>query len=236
LGAAVGSGLQRRWGRRSTPIDSKVLMVAGVAAIFKAPATGVRQESASVDHQSSAWSGRPLTNSVLRWMREPGEQPGCASFRPRPEDPGAGMVDVVTEITINRPVGEVAAYAGDPTHAPEWYDNITSVQWETPPPLAVGSRVAFVATFLGRTLAYTYELVELIEGERLVMRTAQGPFPMETTYTWSGSDDATTMTLRNRGEPAGFSKLVAPFMGFAMRRANRNDLAKLKEILEATSS
>jgi hypothetical protein len=40
------------------------------------------------------------------------------------------------------------------------------------------------------------------------------------------------MTLRNRGTPRGLSILVAPFMGFAIRRANTKDLALLKAILE----
>jgi len=143
-------------------------------------------------------------------------------------------VDVVTEIVIHRPRAEVAAYAGDPSNAPSWYVNIKSVEWETPPPVAVGSRMAFVAQFLGRRLAYTYEVAELVVGERLVMRTAQGPFPMETTYTWETvSEGATRMKLRNRGEPSGFSKLAAPFMAGAMRRANRKDLEQLKAVLEA---
>jgi hypothetical protein len=143
-------------------------------------------------------------------------------------------VDVQTEATIARPVDVVAAYAIDPTNAPDWYANIDSVEWQTAPPVAVGSKVAFVARFLGRRLAYTYELVDLVPGERLVMRTAQGPFPMETTYTWEPVDEGSTrMTLRNRGEPSGFSKLTAPFMAIAMRRANRQDLAALRRILES---
>ena len=142
-------------------------------------------------------------------------------------------VDVVTEAIIERPCAEVAAYAGDPSNAPEWYVNIASVRWQTQPPVAVGSRMDFVARFLGRKLAYTYEVVELVPGQRLVMRTAQGPFPMETTYTWQPVNGTRTrMTLRNRGEPAGFGKVAAPVMAAAMRRANEKDLANLKRILE----
>ena len=144
-------------------------------------------------------------------------------------------VDVTTEIIIDRNVDEVATYAANPSNVPAWYVNIESVPWETPPPATLGSRVAFIARFLGRRLSYTYELVEFSPPQRLVMRTAQGPFPMETTYTWSPTADGKTrMALRNRGEPAGFSKLVAPFMAGAMRRANRKDLAKLRSILEKT--
>jgi hypothetical protein len=142
-------------------------------------------------------------------------------------------VDVSTEAVIHRPPDEVAAYAADPTNAPEWYVNIKSVEWKTPPPLRVGSKVAFVAHFLGRRIAYTYEIVEFVRGRRLVMRTAEGPFPMETTYTWESAErGATRMTLRNRGTPAGFSRLLAPFMAAAMRRANRKDLAALQVLFE----
>jgi uncharacterized protein YndB with AHSA1/START domain len=144
-------------------------------------------------------------------------------------------VDVQTETVIDRPVEVVAGYAADPGHAPDWYANIDSVSWESEPPLAVGSRVAFVARFLGRRLAYTYEVVEHEPGRRLVMRTSQGPFPMETTYTWAPTDDGgTRMTLRNRGEPAGFASVTAPVMAAAIRRANRKDLARLKSVLERT--
>jgi hypothetical protein len=142
-------------------------------------------------------------------------------------------VDVVTEAEIARPRSEVAAFAADPDNATRWYENIESVRWETPPPLAVGSRLAFVARFLGRTLSYTYEVREHVPGERFVMATSQGPFPMETTYGWRDSlDDGTLMTLRNRGEPSGFANIAAPLMARAMRRANRKDLDKLKELLE----
>lgn len=142
--------------------------------------------------------------------------------------------DVSTAIVIRRPRHAVAAFAMDPDNAPRWYANIKAVEWKTPPPLRLGSQVAFVAQFMGRRLAYTYEMATVIAGERLVMRTAEGPFPMETTYEFAATDqDGTQMTLRNRGTPSGFGRVVAPFMAMAMRRANRKDLRCLKQILEA---
>lgn len=138
---------------------------------------------------------------------------------------------MVTE-TVHRPIDMVAAYTSDPTNAPEWYTNISEVEWRTPPPVQVGSEVAFVAHFLGRELRYTYEIVEHTT-ETLVMRTAQGPFPMETSYRYEPLPGGSTrVTLRNRGTPSGFSRLVAPFMSVAMRRATSKDLRSLKAVLE----
>jgi uncharacterized protein YndB with AHSA1/START domain len=142
-------------------------------------------------------------------------------------------VDVRTEVEIDRPRTAVAAFAADPDNTAAWYENISGVEWETEPPLRVGSRIAFTARFLGRRLAYTYEIRELVPGERLVMSTADGPFPMETTYTWADTAaGGTRMTLRNRGEPSGFAKVGAALLAGAMRRANTKDLARLRAILE----
>ena len=143
-------------------------------------------------------------------------------------------VDVSTEIDIARPRDEVAAFASDPANATRWYANITSSKPLSPGPLALGSRIAFSAKFLGRRLDYTYEVVDYAPGERFVMRTSDGPFAMETTYAWHDSGaGTTTMTLRNRGSPSGFAAIMAPAMEAAMRRANRKDLSRLKAVLES---
>ncbi len=148
---------------------------------------------------------------------------------------GAVPVDVITEIEIGRPRETVAAFAVDPGNATKWYRNIRSVEWESQPPLAVGSRLRFTAGFLGRTLEYTYEVREFEPGTRFVMSTSQGPFPMETTYSWADIGDAATlMTLRNRGEPSGFAAMSAPLLARAMRKANEADLRRLKELIEGS--
>ncbi len=143
-------------------------------------------------------------------------------------------VDVAVETVIDRPLAEVTAFAADPANAPRWYRRIRSATWRTAPPVRVGSQIAFEARFLGRTLAYTYEVVELAPHARLTMTTAEGPFPMTTEYVWSAIDaEHTRMTLRNHGQPTGFSKLTAPLMASAMRRAMTQDLRDLKQLLES---
>jgi uncharacterized membrane protein len=146
-------------------------------------------------------------------------------------------LDIESEIEIGAPRERVSAFAADLDNTSAWYGNIESVEWQTPRPTAQGSRVAFVARFLGRRLAYIYEVVELVPGERLVMSTQEGPFPMETTYEWRDAPGGgTTMRLRNRGRPSGFPRLLAPFMSGAVRRANRKDLQRLKVLVEARAS
>ena len=116
-------------------------------------------------------------------------------------------VDVQTSIEINCPRPVVAEFVANPDNATRWYVNIKSINWVTPPPAVVGSRIAFVAQFLGRRIAYIYEVREIVPDERFVMGTAQGPFPMETTYSWRDTDSGGTfMALRTLGASSGFGR------------------------------
>ncbi len=144
------------------------------------------------------------------------------------------IVDVEVHATIDRPRAVVAGYCCDPDNVTAWYANITAVQWETSGPLAIGSRFRFTSDFLGRRLQYTYEVVELVPAERLVMRSDESPFRMETAYTFQDTAGAATwMTVRNRGEPTAYTGLAPAILATAIRRATSNDLARLKGILEA---
>jgi uncharacterized membrane protein len=143
------------------------------------------------------------------------------------------VVDVRTEIEIDRPRADVAEYASNPDNARTWYEHIKDVSWSSTKPLEVGSRIVFGAQFLGKRLDYVYEIKELDPGRRLVMATAEGPFPMETTYAWEDTaSGGTKMSLRNRGRPKGFSRVTSFFLTRAMRKANTRDLERLKAVLE----
>ena len=143
------------------------------------------------------------------------------------------QVRVSSVIEIDRPRSEVAAFVVDPARAREWYGDVRDVRWNRRP-VAVGSRLAFVAAFLGRESDYIYEVTELVPDERYAMSRAEGPFPMETVYSWEDiGGGGTRMTLQSSGHPRGLSLLLAPLLRSSMKHSGRKDLARLKTILEA---
>lgn len=145
----------------------------------------------------------------------------------------AMRVDVSTQTVIARPIEDVWAYATDPSNAPEWYSNIAVAEPLTNGSIGVGSKARFSARFLGRTLNYTYAVLAYEPMKTFTMATAEGPFPMTTTYEFEVIDpNRTRMTLRNHGEPTGFGAIAAPIMTAAMRRANRADLSRIRAILQ----
>jgi uncharacterized protein YndB with AHSA1/START domain len=141
-------------------------------------------------------------------------------------------VDVLNTVVIDRPVGDVSQYAADPDNAPQWYETSRLSSGTQRVRCKSGLEPISSRAFRGRRLACTYEVVELVPGRRLTMRTPGPRFPMETTYTWDDEHGATRMALRNRGTPSGFSAWLAPLMSLMVGRANRKDLALLKRRLE----
>ena len=143
-------------------------------------------------------------------------------------------VDISSEIVIDRPRAEVAAFAGDPDNAPAWYEHVKRVVWRTRRPLAVGTQIGFLAESLGKQLEFVYEITAFVPGEQLVMRSEAGRFPMETTYAWRDEPGGgTRMSLSNHSEPRGVGRLSAMLLRRSMRRTNAKDLSRLKTVLES---
>jgi hypothetical protein len=142
-------------------------------------------------------------------------------------------VDATATGTIARPCEEVAAYLRDPANDTTWIGGLRSARLLTPGPVAVGSRVERVASFLGRRVEYVNEIIELT-GERLVMRSVRSPFPMRVTYGHrQAGDGATDVSVRVEGDAGRFYALAAPLVGVAVRRSIARDLRNLKRVLEA---
>jgi uncharacterized membrane protein len=148
----------------------------------------------------------------------------------RKETPMA--VDIIASGTIVRPRDEVAAYLRDPANDTSWIGGLRSARLLTSGPVAVGSQVERVASFLGRRIEYVNEITELT-GDRLAMRSVRSPFPMRVTYGHrQASDGATEVSVRVEGDAGRYYALLAPLLGVAVRRSITRDLRNLKRILE----
>jgi uncharacterized membrane protein len=144
-------------------------------------------------------------------------------------------VDVTATETIDRPCDEVAAYLRDPANDTRWIGGIRSARLLSPGPVAIGSQVERVATFLGRRVEYVNEITELT-ADRLAMRSVRSPFPMRVTYGHRDTGDSTTeVSVRVEGDAGRFYALVGPLLGLAVRRSITRDLRNLKQLLEARS-
>ena len=142
-------------------------------------------------------------------------------------------IDVIAEVAIRRPRAQVAGYMIDPAHDPVWIGGVREVRMETPSPVRAGTRVARVASFLGKRVEYVNEVTELDPERVLDMRSVKAPFPMRVTYSFEDGDDGTIVRNRVRGNPGGFFALFGPLLAPLVRRSVQKDLERLRDVLEA---
>ena len=146
-------------------------------------------------------------------------------------------INVRAELLINKPKDQVAAYATNPHNDPLWVSGIVESKMLTDPPLALGSRVERVASFMGKRIQYILEVVEWEPGSRMGMHSIKGPFPMDVTYEFEEAPSemvelGTLARIRVKGEASGFFKLASPLLAQAVKRSIGKDLKNLKEIME----
>ncbi len=135
-------------------------------------------------------------------------------------------------IEIRSPRTDVARYMFDWRNDPEWIGGISEARHLDDGDLRVGSRVARVASFLGRRIEYVLEVEELAPDARLAMRSVAGPFPMTVEYELAEGSGATRARIRVGGDAGGFYRLARPLLNRAAARSIARDLRRLKERLE----
>ncbi len=143
-------------------------------------------------------------------------------------------LDVTTDLVIDRPRHVVAAYVIDPAHDPIWIGGIKEAEMLTPPPVAEGTHVRRIATFLGRRIEYVLEIARLEPDTEVAMRSVKSPFPMTVTYLFTDAPGGTKMTIGVTGEPDGVYRLGGPLMAGGVRRSIAGDLKRLKGLLESS--
>jgi uncharacterized membrane protein len=140
-------------------------------------------------------------------------------------------IDVVAEVRVERPRHEVAAYMMDPVNDPDWIGGLRDARLLGAPPVVEGSRVARVASFLGRKVEYVNEITRLDPGRVLEMRSVKAPFPMEITYSFEEAPGGTLVRNHVRGG-GGLLSLGSPLFAPLVKRNVQRDLERLRDRLE----
>ncbi len=141
-------------------------------------------------------------------------------------------IDVKAEILIRRARDDVASFAMDPQNDPIWISGILEAKTLTEGPFGKGTKVQRVASFLGRRMHYTPEVVDYEPPAHIVMRT-DSPFDMTIRYDFEEADGATRMRINVRGGGSGFFKVAGPLLGLQVKKNLRRDLGKLKTLMES---
>jgi hypothetical protein len=145
-------------------------------------------------------------------------------------------IDVTARTVIARARDDVAAYVVDHRNDPVWIGGISDSELLGDPPLTEGSHVRRVASFLGKRIRYVNEVVRLVPGTVLEMRSVESPIPMRITYAFADVPGGTQVSVRVEGEPEGLYRLGGTMMRRAVQRSIDRDVLTLKETLERSAA
>lgn len=145
-------------------------------------------------------------------------------------------IDVTVVRVVGAPRGVVSAYVMDHRNDTAWIGGIGEAELLGEPPLAEGSRVRRVASFLGRRIEYVNEVIRLEPGVLLEMRSVKSPFPMEISYRFDDAQDGTRVRVRVAGEPASWYRVAGPILAAGVRRSVGQDLDRLAGLLAGGSA
>ena len=144
------------------------------------------------------------------------------------------MLKIESTVSINRPPQEVLAYIANFENNPKWQGGMREAKFTSEPPLRLGSTYEQVASFLGRPVVSTFEVIAYEPGQMVKATSTAGSFPITFTRMVKAEGEGARVTAVVEGDSSGFFKLAQPLMIWFVQRSVDNDYANLKKILEAT--
>lgn len=143
------------------------------------------------------------------------------------------MIEVTSELPVDRPTGEVFDFIADAENNPTWQDGMKSCRWTSDGPIGVGSTYEQHAAFLGKSIDSTFEVVAFEPGRSITITTLASTFPITVTRSVEPrGEDRCIVRARVQGDPSGVFRLAAPLMKRMVQRSVRGDYRRLKELLE----
>ena len=144
------------------------------------------------------------------------------------------MVNVTVSGTINAAPDTVFRFLADLENWPKWQSDMKTTTLIEGEPGQVGARYRYISKAMGQTFDSTVRLTHVdpprelaFEGDWTGMIKPNGRYLVEPAGTGS------LVTLNPHPDARGIGALLAPVMGFMIRRLNRQHLEALRGALEA---
>jgi ligand-binding SRPBCC domain-containing protein len=141
------------------------------------------------------------------------------------------MIRFEVSTEIKRPLGEVFAYADDPTNLAEW-NSIVEESKASETPVRKGTKITTRARFLGRRVDSIAEVTEHVPNQKFVQMSDK-PFPLTITNQFEAAGEGTRVTAILEGEPGGFFRIGEPVLVRIAKKQFQAQLDTMKELLEA---
>lgn len=142
------------------------------------------------------------------------------------------MLSMEHTVTIDRPVEDVFAYVADTSNEGKWHTDVVDIEPEQL--LEMGSEFRMLIDFMGQS-EYRCEVTAYEPGERIEIKTIEGPRKPTLTHRFEQADGATAYTREMVMETEGLFKVLGPIMkatGIADKR-NAQFAENLKNLLES---
>jgi carbon monoxide dehydrogenase subunit G len=130
-------------------------------------------------------------------------------------------------IEIARPPAEVYAYLADPTHLPEWQQDVEEVRDAPGGPLGAGGSFTEVRSFLGKRAESTLEVTVAEPGKELSLTTVSGPVHVSIRHRLEPAGDGTRVLVEAEADAGKLLGLGGPLLRKAAERRARGDFERL---------
>jgi uncharacterized membrane protein len=143
------------------------------------------------------------------------------------------MINLNVSTLIYRPIRQVFDFVSAPENDFQWqYGTLMSARLSEGSS-AIGTLFRSISHLMGRRIESTFEVTEYALNKKYGFRSLSGPLNSQTSYTFEIANGSTKVTISTQANLVNLFQVGEGILEKKMKKQLREDLAMLKEILEA---
>jgi uncharacterized membrane protein len=142
------------------------------------------------------------------------------------------MIKVNVSVNINKPHQDIFAYIANFENNPNWQGGMLKANFTSEGPLQKGSTYEQIATFLGKKIYTTFEVIHFEEDHLIKINSLESSFPITVTRFVEPSPNGTKVSAIVEGDASKFFKVAQPLLKAMVKRSVTSDYKRLQKLLE----